>query len=76
MIAAVRMHFSKTGTQRNREMLDVQEARSEAWRARLRQAIKDVAPVHSGYPGKKEDWSFGGDPNVESPNLRSKLVLP
>ena len=74
LIGAVREHFSVSARQRAIDTKNGWDRRHEAKREELLLKFKDIAPVHMGFPGEKNDWSAGGDPGVESPALRKETV--
>lgn len=75
MIRAVKEHFSKSARQRTRETRDAWDERDVRKREDLRLQCIDRFPVHMGWPGEKNDWSAGGDPNTDSPALRTKEAV-
>lgn len=74
-IQSLRDHFSKTGAQRNAETKEKWAADEEKELATLELRCKDAFPVHEGWPGEKHEWSHGGMPEVDSPNLKGEVTL-
>jgi hypothetical protein len=72
IIRHIKEHFTKTGKQRNEETRDNWKANEIKQEEEYRLRCIDAFPVHTGFPGDKEEWSQGGMPDVPSPNLRPK----
>lgn len=72
IVCHIKEHFTKTGAQRNKELEDHWIDREAKKKEDLRLQCIDAFPVHTGFPGDREEWSHGGMPDVPSPNLRPK----
>ncbi len=60
VVQAIRKHFKKTAKEHARDIADNWDKLDAQKQIEWLDRIKNVALVHEGFPGKKENWSAGG----------------